>query len=265
LATANALESLSYTFSAVIGPLLGGFLIPMIGAPFVVLVDAASYFVFMLLLLAMPALKPMTHGDHAPRYKLIDAVRLLLGHRVLLSTTLMYMGINVGLGVLFVWLPILSDQALGGGAELYGMLLGAMAFGELAASALVGARNLKMPLGRLICIAAFLAGVSLLPMLLSLTMIASLLSMVMLGFFSAPLTIWAQTLRMKIIPAALRGRTFALLRLLMQGAYPLGGTGGGFLMPLLTLPTMIGISMAFIGLPALFGSQVLWREGDHEA
>ncbi len=77
----------------------------------------------------------------------------------------------------------------------------------------------------------------------------------LLGFFSAPLTIWAQTLRMQVIPPEMRGRTFALLRTLMQGATPLGGALGGFLLPVLGMQIMIGLSSLIIGAPGLAGMQ----------
>ena len=84
----------------------------------------------------------------------------------------------------------------------------------------------------------------------------AIISMALFGFCSAPLTIWAQTLRMKIIPAALRGRTFALLRMLMQSTNPAGGMVGGFLLPLLSFPVMIGLSAGVIALAGFIGLQV---------
>lgn len=80
--------------------------------------------------------------------------------------------------------------------------------------------------------------------------------MILFGFVSAPLTIWAQTLRMKIIPSALRGRTFALLRMLMQSTNPAGGVVAGFLLPLLSFPIMIVLSASVIAIPGLLGYQV---------
>jgi hypothetical protein len=70
------------------------------------------------------------------------------------------------------------------------------------------------------------------------------------------LTIWAQTLRMQIIPAALRGRTFAFLRTLMQGASPLGGMVAGFLLPVLGISSSIGLSAMLVGVPGLLGYRV---------
>jgi hypothetical protein len=81
-------------------------------------------------------------------------------------------------------------------------------------------------------------------------------SLIALGVWSAPLTVWAQTLRMAIIPEPLRGRTFALLRTLMQGAGPLGSAVGGLLLPVLGLFALVGYSALLVGAPGAFGLQV---------
>src|SRR5215212_10049572 len=76
------------------------------------------------------------------------------------------------------------------------------------------------------------------------------------GAFSAPLTIWAQTLRMQIIPEQLRGRMFALLRTLMQSGNPLGGALAGLLLPTLGMMAMIALSALVTGVPGLLGTRV---------
>jgi hypothetical protein len=101
-----------------------------------------------------------------------------------------------------------------------------------------------------------LSGIALVVLFASLSTPVAILSLILLGFFSAPLTIWAQTLRMKVIPGALRGRTFALLRTLMQGASPIGGAAAGWLMPLLTMPIMVMISALLIGIPGVIGFSI---------
>src|SRR5262245_53303479 len=53
LATANALEMLSFTLAGVIGPPVAGLLIAAIGAPNVVLIDAISYLGFAIVLIAL--------------------------------------------------------------------------------------------------------------------------------------------------------------------------------------------------------------------
>lgn len=259
LVTANALETLSYTLSGIGGPLIAGLLIPLISAPHVVLLDAASYFFFALMLARIAPFqdraqtqRPAADGSQ-PGYSLRAALRLLLNNRILLSTTLMFMAFNLGFGALFVWLPILTDRALGGGSELYGALLGVMALGQVMSSLLSGLYAYPLSLGRLICLSQALSGLALLIMAFSLSIPAAVLSLMLAGAFSAPLTIWAQTLRMQIIPPDMRGRTFALLRTMMQGTGPVGGAAGGFLLPWVSLPLMLALSAAVIGLPGLLG------------
>jgi MFS family permease len=271
LATANALETLSFTVGGVLGPLLAGVLIAWIGAPNVILLDALSYGVFAL---ALASLINFANQDAASAGALDDrpaqrgipqmgaALRLLVSNTPLLATTLMFMAFNLGEGMLFVWLPVLAARAngvlgiQGDGSALYGLFLGALAVGELAGALIVGNRTFPLALGSLICLAQILSGVGLSLMLVRQSPAWVIAALLLLGLFSAPLTIWAQTLRMQIIPEALRGRSFALLRTLMQGSGPLASAAAGFLLPLLGLTAMIGCSVVFIGVPGLLGLRV---------
>jgi MFS family permease len=267
LSAANALEMLSYTLSGVLGPPVAGMLIAAAGAPVVLLLDAASYAAFVVALIALPRQTPHpapsgSEGGASPAraYTLRHAVTLLLSNRVLLSTTLMFILVNVGMGFLSVWLPMLADSLPGGGASLYGVLLGALAVGEMVGAALAGSVTGSRPLGVLICGAQTLAGLSLSVLLagqiVGRPLAGAVSGLALLGAFSAPLTIWAQTLRMQIIPEQLRGRAFALLRTLMQGAGPLASAAAGFLLPLVGALALMGASAALVGIPGLAGMQV---------
>lgn len=254
LATANALEMLGFTVSGVIGPPLAGYLIARLGAPNVVIFDALSYAAFAC---ALAGIRRAAHPDGARRsHHLGDAVRLLRREPVLLATTAMFMCFNVGNGALSVWLPVFASRILGGGASLYGGLLGALAAGELLAALLAGNLRPPLSLGTLICLAQALSGVSLGLLLLGRTVWSAALALTLFGLCSAPLTIWAQTLRMAIIPERLRGRTFALLRMLMQGTNPLGGAAAGVLTPVLGIAAVIGLSALVVGLPGVAGYRV---------
>jgi len=258
LDTANALETLSFTLASVLGPPLAGMLISRVGAPNVVIVDALTYFVFALAILyvKLPKKDAIPSLVAKATYRLKDALQLLIQNKILLSTTLMFMTFNLGLGLMLVWLPIYADRVLGGGAELYGILVGFIAVGEVSSSIVVGGLIFSLSLGVLICLSQFLAGVSLSLLLFRYGTWWAILSLALLGLFQAPLTIWAQTLRMQIIPEKLRGRTFALLRTLMQSASPVGGIIAGFLLPVVGIFTMIGLSVGLMGVPGLLGYRV---------
>jgi hypothetical protein len=234
-------------------------LIGLIGAPNVVVIDALSYLAFAAALLTIRGRRVDVSSD-APtqdgaRYTLGDAFRLMRRQPILLATTLMFMAFNVGNGFLAVALPVLSDRILDGGAGLYGALLGILAAGEVVSATLAGAVTLRWTLGSAICAAQALSGLSLL-LLTGRAVWLVALGLAAFGACSAPLTIWAQTLRMRIIPERLRGRTFALLRTMMQGGGPLGGALGGVLLPILGIPAMIVLAAAAIGVPGLLGARV---------
>ncbi|HEY0070783.1 MAG TPA: MFS transporter, partial [Chloroflexia bacterium] len=260
LPTANALEMLTFTLGGVMGPMLAGLLISSIGAPNVLVFDALSYGVFALALarIRLPdgtaeAVEVSNAQVGRSKQSLWDVTRFAVGSRVLLSTTIMFAAFNLGQGFLFVWLPVLSDQMPGGGPELYGILLGVWAVGEVVGSILAGSVTLSLPLGTLICGSQLLSGLSLGAMVLDQSLWYVAPALVLLGLFSAPLTIWAQTLRMQVIPANMRGRTFALLRTLMQSTPPIGGAIAGLLLPVLGIPAMIAASAALAGVPGLLG------------
>lgn len=251
LNAANSLETLSCTVGGIAGPALVGLLIARVGAPLTVLVDVASYLTFAVVLLGL-------RTDGAARQPRAAAsgygatFRVLAGTPVLLSTTLMFCIFNLGEGAMNVWLPVLSGTVLMGGPGLYGMLLGTLALGETVGALYAGSRTGRR-LGLGICIVQFLSGVAVLVIVLTPSIPAAVIGLFLLGAFSAPMTVWAQTLRMQILPPELHGRAFALLRLMMQAGNPLGAALSGALFPVLGLLGLIAASAAVMGIPGAIG------------
>lgn len=258
LDTANALETLSYTLSGLIGPPLAGLLIAWLGATNVIIFDALSYsiFAFALFSVSVRESERASNEKAGSAYGIMEAVRLMTRNTVILATTLMFMSANIGLGAMTVFLPIVSNQIAEDSSQVFGLLLGAMALGEVISAWLAGSLAINIKLVKRIALAQILSGLSLLFLLAGSVFGFVAIGLFLLGFFSAPLTIWAQTLRMQVIPPDLRGRTFALLRTLMQGATPLGGALAGLLLPIWGIQAMVGVSALLIGAPGVAGIQV---------
>jgi hypothetical protein len=54
----------------------------------------------------------------------------------------------------------------------------------------------------------------------------------------------------------MRGRTFALLRMMMQGSQPIGGALGGFLLPVVGIGAMIAVSATMVSGASMAASRV---------
>ena len=244
LNAANALETIGYTAGGVLGPPLAGLLIVQVGSLEPLYVDAVTYLVFAWAVRRCRPLPEKEHLESGDAKGLLAAARLIARSPVLASTTLMYLVFNIGLGALLVVVPVFADTVLGGGPELYGLLLGCIAIGELAGSVTIGAIRLPLPEGLAICLAACLSGVAVVAVAICPNAIGAALGLALYGAFSAPLTIWGQTLRMKIVPPRFHGRCFAIMRTLMQSGAPLGGVSAGFVVPLLGVRAAIaGIAL----------------------
>lgn len=250
LTTANAMETLSFGVGGMLGPALGGVLISLIGGANTIALDALSYFVFAACLIFLPPL-PASHPDLEPAEQ-IPGIRPALGFirsaPAIWFITVMFMCANVGLGMLSVFLPIYVRETLHGDATTFGIMLSAATAGELIGAFLVGMLVWKWTLGRSIASTQVVVGVSFLGLILAPGFALSAAFLGIAHFFTSPLTIWAQTIRLRLIPAHLRGRVISLLRTLMQAAPPLGAllcshllTGFGVQVTILALAIIIAI------------------------
>lgn len=259
LPTANALESFAFMTGNVLGPALAGLLIAKIGAPNVVAFDALTFFFFAYFLykMKMPVETKAEKEQAAPQqsnYR--NAFRLMMGNPILSATTAMYLMSNIGFGIMLVWLPIYADTVLMGGAALYGILQAAMSAGEVLSSFVAGGYTYRTSLGRLISRALIFGGIPFLLIQFIRLPIWAAVNLFVYGLLVGPLTIWAQTMRMQIIPSELRGRVFAMLRTIMVAGMPLGGALAGALNASFGIPGLIYLTGALVTIPGIAGMAV---------
>lgn len=220
LDAANALEGLSYGLAGIIGPALAGLLIAPLGAANVLLLDAVSYIVFGWLSISIHRPLRSAADPGQDRISLTCVLRLLATDVPIASTTVAFMSFNVAEGMLLVTGPWLAHEQLGG-ATFLGLMLSAMSGGELIGSGIAGAWSFRRSL----------LGIGGAELIASLGFVAILASAVkplvitgfgVIGLFSSPMTVWAQSMRMRRLPAQVRGRAFAALRTFMQATPPVG-------------------------------------------
>lgn len=283
LTTANAMETLTWAFSGLIGPAAAGLVIAFFGAPVVLAVDAATYAGFVLCLLAMRpfpdvageagvaepvpgAFEPGPAGfEPAPPVAVPrssagggigPAVRFVLGAPAILTITLMYMLVNVGETMVTVLVPFYARLVSDGGATAYGLLAASFSAGTIVGAVAVGAVGWRWALGRSIAVAVVATGVVIALLLVHPPLAGAATVLALAGLTSSCLTTWAQTIRMRLIPADLRGRVFALLRTAMQSTPPIGAVIAGFLLARVGIDAVVIATVVAMLVPGLIGLAV---------
>jgi MFS family permease len=254
LNTANAMESMSFGIADVAGPAVAGALITVVSAELVLGLDALTYLAFLGCLLALRGRLPRSPAADRPiEPGLRPALRFLRRTPPVLATTLMFMAFNVGEGMLLVLLPVYASSVLAGEAGTYGLLVSVFSVAALAGSLVVGAVEWRRALGPSIAVVQTVAGASFLLLALEPGLAGTIGGLLLAGLLVSPLTIWAQTLRMRLIPEELRGRAFGLLRTLMQATPPLGAALAGVLLAGPGLAATVLVMSAVMTLPGLAG------------
>jgi MFS transporter len=259
LSRANALEGASYGLASLAGAGLAGLVIGAFGrdgAIGLVAGDAISYLVFAVMLRTVTPrqlARPATAGTRA---SLTEVIRLVLRRPVLRTITAMFALFNIGEGMLLVFLPRRSAK-IGLGAGGYGYLVAALTCGELVAAALLARRDWKRPLVPSILVSQLTAAMIVLTLIVP-SAVGTILAMTALGFVSAPMTAWAQTLRMREAPSSMHGRLFALLRTAMQATPPIGAAAAAGLGHF-GAGALLGCVAAVMGLPVLAGAADVLR------
>ncbi|HEV2921915.1 MAG TPA: MFS transporter [Actinomycetota bacterium] len=237
LERANLLLSVGDQVSALAGPALGGLLVGLVGAPPVLLADAASFLAMAALVgplpdAAGPAVPPPATGP-ATRAPLADpTVRTVLG------LTLVYF---LAYGPLEPALPLYSRDVLQAGAGGYGLLWSAFGAGALAGLATVPAVGRLRP-GLALAGNAVAWGAALLPLLAIAGIVPAMATLALGGLVWAPYVTLESSLLQRVVPAPALGRVFGVRRALTAAAMPLGAAAGGLLLQRAAPTAVIGLS-----------------------
>jgi MFS family permease len=232
---ANMFDSLAYSGSAVAGPLIAGALISTVGAP-------ATLIVGSICALAYGTLLWEVRGDllsHVPPASLgavglkgiADGFRLVVRSPLLLSLTLMFVSLNAASTLYSVVLPVYAAQNLNAGAAGYTLLLSINSVGGMTGT-IIG-RWLTPRLGVAVTIvgSVIFGGLLFLPMLAVTSLPLAALVLFLQGLVSSGYGPWVQTLRMRVIPPAVRSRAFGSIRTLTNSLSPFGALGAGAVLP----------------------------------
>jgi MFS family permease len=222
LVNAIALNSAMFNTARVVGPAIGGVLIPFVGIWPCFLVNTLSFAAVIAGLLAMRTeeLLPVARAPRA-RGQLRDGFRYVWSSAE--RRTLLFVLAIAGLFALNtnVVLPLLARFTFDGGASTFGALTSVLGLGSLMGALAAAARATPSP--RLLVVASAGAGVALslvglMPTLWSVLLMLALFGVCIMGF-----VVTANSLLQLSVDAAFRGRVMAIYALVLLGTTPIGG------------------------------------------
>lgn len=248
VASAVALNSVSFNVARAVGPALAGLLIATVGAEAGFGLNAISYRSVVVVLIVMGRTRPPAPADSAPL-----STAMALGWRFARYTKafrrVLLVGALFGLTSSVIPTVLPSHTAvLGGGSLAYGVLLGTMGVGAIAAA--FARRRIAERLGRLtlpIAIAGYGTGGIVVGTAPSVGWAVP--GLVVAGACLVLTTTTLNSTAQLLSPRWVRGRTMSLWSLAFAGVYPIGAILSGAVADALdTSSAYVLISMACIGL-----------------
>ncbi len=188
LQNAITLNSTQFNITRAIGPMLAGFTLAHFGAGVCFLVNAISFGAVILALLAISERAGVVHADAAAG-SFRGALRYIGARRALVVAIAISGTFSFVAAPVVQLIPTFSVEVLHVGSEAYGVLLGALGVGAIAAALAIGAVDERVSPSWLLGVGLAVSATSLLALAVSTSVAAGVVTMV--GYGAAYLTIAA--------------------------------------------------------------------------
>lgn len=256
LPAANALLGFGANAGEVLGPLLAAALVGFIGVPGVLLVDAATFGLSALLLLAVPSLRPAP-ADGGLLGSAREGVRFMWSHKAVRAIALGFCAVVACNGVDDVALVFLAHDTFGAGDSAVALLLAAVGIGLLAGYAALSAVR-RAPMVVLLIAGFAVSSAGNLLTGLAWAVAAAFTVQAVRGLGIAAMDVATNTLLPRLVPSAMLGRVFGNLYGAIGVAAALSYVGGSVLLDLTSAPVTL-IVAGGLGLVATVATAVALR------
>lgn len=231
----NTKLEVSRSAAQVTGPAVAGFLIQVIGGARAILVDAISFLISALALVAIrkpePEPKPSTAEGKAGFFREMgEGLGVVLKSPILRSIAACTATSNLGSNMLFAMYLIFAYRLLNLSPSVVGIIFGLSSTGWLVGALVAGRLARSLGLGPTLTVAIVVGGLSFLATPLALFGAPAVI-LTVLGFIGSvqiPLyNINQVSLRQAITPDRVQGRMNATMRTIVWGTIPVGSFVGG--------------------------------------
>jgi MFS family permease len=254
LVAANSVFSISPQVSSLIVPGVAALLFAIVGPVWLLGIDALS-FLWSALLIARLTPTPAIPGVAKRRSLLAEAadgLKFIAGHAPTRLVILVAAGNQLfAVGVWRVMIPFWVAAALGGTVVDYGLMLSGFSAGLLVGFTAMASVRRALPLLRIIMLGVFVDGVIVALIAFAPTVALAILAFFALGIANAILNS-ANSARLQLVPAEMRGRVFASNATLINLTSPVSLAATGALAGPLGPVTIVALSgLGLMGVGAL--------------
>jgi MFS family permease len=239
---ANALTAASLQFSYLIGPVAAGFAVAVLGGPWALLIDAASFLLMGLLVLTLPTVVHTSHPHGLKEKNRWLAFGTLFSLRYVPALTFLALVFFFSYGPLEAALPVYSSQTLHANADGYGLLWTGFGVGAFLGVIMLTRLSRRWRPSVALPLIAVLWGALLCPLFFIHQLVPAMILLGLAGAAWAPYTPMETSLLQRLVPAEVRGQVFGARLALVVAAAPLGAALGGVLLQYLSAPLVIAIS-----------------------
>lgn len=239
LPAANSLLGFGANAGEALGPLVAAALVGVVGVPGVLLVDAATFGVAAVLLLAVPALRPGV-AEHEPLLRSARVgLRFIWSRGPVRVVVLGFCAVVACNGVDDVALVFLATDTLRAGDAAVALLLAAVGIGLFAGYALLAGLSARVPMAVLLIAGFAVSSVGNLLNGLASAVAAAFAVQAVRGLGIAAMDVATNTLLPRLVPAAMLGRVFGNLYGAVGVAAALSYVGGSVLLDRTSAPVTL--------------------------
>nr|WP_279231795.1 MFS transporter [Thermus thalpophilus] len=264
LTRANALLGLNRNVCEILGRVMAGLLLAWVGPAYTFLANAALSAASAVLLLALRGVEgesPVVRGRR-PRV-LQDFARglgILRRHGAAVLAMADMVVVNVGIPVLAIALPILSEEVLRQGAAGYGLLTGAMALGAIVATLIAPLLVRRGDELRLSGLATVLFGLLVMSLGFVRALGWGLMVMVLIGLMVDLVSVYTASVMQRTLPSDVLGRALATQSTALRIVPTIVLLSAGFLLQTFGVHTflIVGGSVTTLSAALLLRLRVRW-------
>lgn len=210
LRAGNAARLFGRSVANIAGPTVGGLAVAVAGPALAFAINAFTFFFSFATLLLVPPPRRVLSASTSILPDIREGFRYALSIRWFWTTTLYFMLVNVAYaGQIGVMTPLLVRDELGGGAELFGVIVTAYGVGTIVASVVIAQLSVRRP-GTLLFVFELLAGIAALAIGQLAAVPAVVILMAVVGLCLSSSTVIWEALLQRHMPERLLGRVMSI-------------------------------------------------------